>query len=97
MVVAGTVLRAKLSDQYGATNAIMASGFGLYGVALYATAEIGGHRWLSAFAYLAWLISGVLWAFMHEPWAYLVAAAGAVLVLLIPGVISMRAEPSKTV
>jgi hypothetical protein len=97
VVVLGAIVQANLSGQFNVINVIMAAGFGLYGVALYATAEIGGHRWLSAFAYLAWLISGVLWAFMNEPWAYLVAAAGAVLVLLIPGVISMRAEPSKTV
>jgi hypothetical protein len=96
-VVIGTVLRAVLTGEYSATNAIMGAGFGLYGVALYATAEIGGHRWLSAFAYLAWIISGALWFYMNEPWAYLVAAGGSVAVLLIPGVISMRGEPSKTV
>lgn len=97
VVVFGAIVQANLFGQFTVINVIMAAGFGLYGVALYATAEIGGHRWLAAFAYLAWLISGVLWAFMNEPWAYLVAAGGVLAVLLIPGVISMRAEPSKTV
>jgi hypothetical protein len=97
VVVIGAIVQASLTGQVGVTNAIMAAGFGLYGVALYATAVIGGHRWLAPFAYLAWLISGVLWAFMNEPWAYLLAAAGSVLVLLIPGIISMRGEPSKVV
>lgn len=96
-VVAGTVLRAAFTDGYAATNAIMGAGFGLYGVALYATASISGHRWLSTFAYLAWIISGVLWFYMSEPWAYLIASAGAVLVLLIPGIAMMRAEPSRVV
>lgn len=97
VVVAGTVLRSIFTGEYGATNAIMGAGFGLYGVALFATAQIGGHRWLSAFAYLAWIISGVLWFYVSEPWAYLLAAGGSVLVLLIPGLVSMRGEPSKTV
>ena len=30
---------------------------------------------MRAFAWLAWAISGTLWFFMGEPWAYLVAAA----------------------
>lgn len=97
VVVVGAIAQANVNGSFGATNMIMGAGFGLYGVALYVSAQIGGHRWLASFAYLSWLISGVLWAFMNEPWAYLVAAAGSVLVLLVPGVVSMRAEPSNVV
>jgi len=97
VVVVGTILRSAFMGDFAAADAIMAAGFGLYGVALYATASLSGHMWLRAFAWLAWAISGTLWFFMNQPWAYLVAAAGAVLVLLIPGIIMMRREPSAVV
>lgn len=96
-VVVGVVLRSAFTDNFAATDAIMAAGFGLYGVALFATASMSGHAWLKRVAWLSWGISGALWYFMGEPWAYIVAAIGAVLVLLVPGVIMMRGEPSKMV
>jgi hypothetical protein len=96
-VVAGAVVRGIVYDTYDATNAIMAAGFGLYGVALYSTATLSGHMWLRAFAWLAWSLSGTMWFFLGEPWAYVVAAVGSILVLLVPGFIMMRAEPSKVV
>jgi hypothetical protein len=97
VVVIGTILRSAFLGDFANTDAIMAAGFGLYGVALYATASLSGHSWLSAFAWLAWAISGPLWFYMGQPWAYLIAAAGAILVLLIPGLIMMRREPSAIV
>lgn len=97
VVVAGTVLRAIFKNDQTAPDAIMASGFGLYGVALYATATAGGHLWLRNFAVQAWVLSGLLWFFMGETWIYLLAAGGAVAVLIAPGLIMMRREPSTTV
>lgn len=96
-VVAGAIARGIFYDTYDATNAIMAAGFGLYGVALYSTATLSGHTWLRAFAWLAWALSAAMWVFLGEAWAYVVAAVGALLVLLAPGVVMMRAEPSKVV
>jgi hypothetical protein len=96
-VVAGSVLRGILLGDFTATNVIMAAGFGLYGVALWATAGLSGYAWLRAFAWLAFSVSGTLWFFMDASWALLVAAIGSVLVLLIPGIIMMRGEPSKVV
>jgi hypothetical protein len=96
-VVFGAVLRGVLYDDYTATSGIMAAGFGLYGVALYATATVSGHMWLRRVAWLSWSVSFTLWLFLGENWAYLAASIGAVLVLLIPGLILMRSEPSKVV
>jgi hypothetical protein len=96
-VVLGAVLRSIFYDDYAAINGIMAAGFGLYGVALYATASLSGHMWLRRVAWLSWSVSFTLWLFLGEAWAYLAAAIGAVLVLLIPGLILMRAEPAKVV
>jgi hypothetical protein len=96
-VVAGAIARGIVYDDYSATNAIMAAGFGLYGVALYSTASLSGHMWLRAFAWLSWSASFTMWIFLGEAWAYLAAAIGAGLVLLGPGIIMMRGEPSKVV
>ena len=96
-VVAGAIARGIAYGDYSATNAIMAAGFGLYGVALYSTASLSGHMWLRAFAWLSWSASFTMWLFLGQPWAYLAAAAGAVLVLLVPGLIMMRREPSAVV
>lgn len=96
-VVFGIIARSAFTEDYAATDAIMAAGFCLYGVALYATASVSDQKWLRAFAWLAWGVSGTLWFFMGAAWAYLYAAAGAVLVLLIPGVVLMMREPSKIV
>ncbi|HYD89679.1 MAG TPA: hypothetical protein VEA80_19515 [Vitreimonas sp.] len=93
-VVAGTVLRAMLLSDFTAPDSIVAAGFGLYGVALYATATIGGHTWLRTFAILAWSVSGTLWFFLHEPWTYLFAAVASLVVLSVPGLIMVRREPT---
>lgn len=97
VVVAGTVLRGIFNAGFGLTDAIMASGFGLYGAALFASATVGGHTWLRTFALLAWLASGLMWFFMGAVWLYLLAAGASVVVLLAPGVIMMRREPATVV
>lgn len=97
VVVIAIILRAAVTEDFASTDVIMAAGFGLYGVALYATGGISGHMWLRAFAWLSWGVSGTLWFFMNSPWTYIFAAIGAVLVLIVPGVRLMRAEPAKVV
>jgi hypothetical protein len=97
VVVAGTVTRGIVSNDFTAPNAIVAAGFGLYGVALYVTATAGGHGWLKTFAFLAWIISGLLWYFFNEAWLYLLAAAGCIAVLIAPGLIMLRHEPKTVV
>jgi hypothetical protein len=96
-VVVGTLLAAILRGEHHAPDAIMAASFGFYGIALSTTAAIAGIRWLGGFSLLAFGFSGVLWAFNSEPWAYLLAAFAAVLVLIVPGIIIMRQEPSDIV
>lgn len=97
LVVAGTITRAVVQDDYTAPNAIVAAGFGLYGVALYATATVGGHLWLRSFAFASWLVSGLMWYFLGEPWLYLLAAGACIAVLIAPGLIMMWHEPKRVV
>lgn len=96
-VVAGTIARAITQNDYTAPNAIVAAGFGLYGVALYATATVGGHAWLRAFAFTSWLVSCLMWYFLGEPWLYLLAATASAIVLIVPGLVMMRREPKTVV
>lgn len=96
-VVVGTLLSSALRGDMQAPNAIMAAAFGVYGVALTTTAKLASKPWLAWFGYLAFVLSAVLWAFANEPWAYLLAAASAVIVLITPGVMMMRREPRETV
>lgn len=97
VVVIGTILRGVLQNDYTAPNAIVASGFGLYGVAIYATATLSGETWLRGFAVLSWVVSGVIWFFLGEPWVYLIAAIASVAVLIVPGVIMIQRQPKTLV
>jgi hypothetical protein len=96
-VAVGTVVQDAISDQGVAENAIMAVGFAVYGVALGATAVIARQAWLRWFSWLSFAASAVLWTFLNEPWVYLVAATASVAVLLAPGLVLMRGEPSRVV
>lgn len=96
-VVAATIARALFAEDFTAPNAIVAAGFGLYGVAIYTTAAISGHTWQRPFAFIAWGVSGTLWYFLHEPWTYLFAAIASIVVLIVPGLLMMRNEPSAIV
>lgn len=96
-VIVGTMLAAMLRGERHAPDAIMAASFGFYGIALTTTATIAGVRWLGGFGVLAFVSSAVLWGLNSEPWAYLIAAGAAVLVLIFPGLLIMRREPSAIV
>lgn len=95
--VIGAVLRAITTGDFTAPDVIMAAGFGLYGVALHASARAGGHPWLQTFAWIAWAVSAALWFFMHEAWTYLLAAGACVVVLIVPGIMMLQREPAAVV
>lgn len=96
-VVAGCIGRMILDDDFQAPNSIMAAAFAFFGMALGVTATISAQPWLRGFSLLAFATSAVLWIFTNEPWAYLVAAIASVIVLLLPGILLVRREPSAIV
>lgn len=96
-VVVGCIARMILAGDDYAPNAIMGAAFALFGVALSVTATVSDQGWLRIFSLLAFATSVVLWIFINEPWAYLVAAFASFTVLLAPGVMLMRREPSPIV
>lgn len=95
--VIGTIARMILQADDLAPNAIMGAAFALFGVALSVTATVSEQRWLGRFSLLSFATSVVLWIFINEPWAYLVAALASFTVLLLPGIMLMRREPSPIV
>lgn len=72
-------------------------GFGLYGVAFFATAAAGRMPWLKWFAVASWGFAAVSLAFMASANMYLVGALGLFVCVVAPGVVFMRAEPSEIV
>jgi hypothetical protein len=96
-IVVGSIVRMIISDDPTAPNAIFGAAFALYGAALFGTAKLSQQDWLTAFAYVSFAVAGVLCLFANQNWAYLTAAVGSLLVLLAPGLVLMRREPSAIV
>ena len=71
--------------------------FGLYGVALYATATAARATWLRWFAALSWIMSALSMVLMASPHQMLVAVIGCFIGVAGPGLILMRNEPSEIV
>ena len=96
-VVLGVILRGIVSNDMTAANAIMAAGFGMYGIALFTTGCVSRPKWLRDVRLDRVGRQHRALVFSRRSWAYLVAAGASVVVLIIPGVIMLRREPSTMV
>ena len=96
-VVVGSIARMVLTQDTTAPNAIFGAAFAIYGAALFATAMLSEQPWLKRFAWLSAGVALTLCLFANEPWAYLYAALGSLLVLAWPGLILIKREPSAIV
>lgn len=96
-VALGSIARMLLNQDTDAPNAIFGAAFALYGAALYATSKLSQQSWMKNFAWTSIAVAAALCVFANEAWAYLIAAMGSALVLLWPGLILMRHEPSTIV
>ena len=72
-------------------------GFGVYGVAFYATATAARLSWLKGFAAVSWAFCVISLFFMTTAEQFLVGAAGMLVCAAAPGVILMRREPAEIV
>ena len=93
-IVLGSIARMTLDQDVYAPNAIFGAAFAIYGIALFGVARLSGHTWLTGFALVSAATAALLCAFANQPWAYLVAAAGALAVLAAPGLVLLRREPA---
>ena len=96
-IAIGCILRMVLEPDAQAANAIMGGVFAIYGAALYGSARLSQQYWMGLYAWFSIAAAVLLCAFANQPWAYLVAAAGSGLVLIAPGFILLKREPSAIV
>ena len=97
VIAAGCIGRMFIEHDALAPNNIMGPAFALFGAALTTVAVMSGEKWLWPFAFLAYAAAALLCLFANEPWAYLLAAAASALVLIVPGALLLRHEPSAIV
>lgn len=72
-------------------------GFGVYGVAFYATATAARLGWLKGFAALSWAFSVFSMFLLGKDIQFLTGAAGLFLCAALPGAVLMRREPKEIV
>ena len=96
-IVIGSLARMVIDSDWTAPNAIIGAAFAIYGAALVAVSHMSEQAWMRAFGWLSVIVAGTLCLFANQNWAYLIASAGSLLVLALPGVILLRREPSAIV
>lgn len=72
-------------------------GFGVYGIAFFATAAAGRIPWLKWFAFVSWGCSIAALFLMVSEYQLLIGAFGSFVCVVLPGLIFMRGEPSEIV
>lgn len=96
-VAFGAIGHMILTGNTLAVDVIVPAAFALFGAALMVTGIVSRERWLAAYAALSYSLAFLLSLFLREDWLYLAGAAGAFIVLLVPGLMLLRKEPSTTV
>lgn len=96
-IAVAALARLVLEDDVGAPNVIPGAAFALYAAAMLTTATLSGDKIMRVSGWLAVAAAIVALVVQAQPWMYLFAAAGAVVVLLLPGLALMRREPSEVV
>ncbi len=72
-------------------------GFGVYGVAFFATATAARVAWLRYFAVLSWAFMMAAMFLLESPHQFLLGAVGMIACAVAPGVLLMRREPAEIV
>lgn len=96
-VVIGAIGHMMITRETTSPDVIMPAAYALYGGALLVTSIVSQEKWLGGFAVLAFITSAVLGVFLSAPWFYLAGAIASLVVLLAPGLMMLRKEPSTTV
>lgn len=77
------------------TGLLFPISFGLYGIAVYATAVAANRDWMRGFAAASWIFSIAALYFVVDPKQFLVAATGSVICVILRGAMLMLNGPSK--
>jgi hypothetical protein len=68
--------------------------FAGYGISFHVTAALGGPRWMSWLAPIAWLTAGGGLYLVGTPGLYLYSAALVLILAVLPGILLLRQEPA---
>jgi hypothetical protein len=90
----GAVARMFVDRDFSAPNVIAPAVMALWGASLLAKALIARQGWLAWFALISFLAAMFVGALANAEFAYLVSAAVSVVIMVIPGLIMLRREPS---
>jgi hypothetical protein len=92
-MVIGAVFAAELGAGYGTVDWIVPVAFAVYASAQIVTGTLAGNRIVVGGGIVAVVMVGLFTAMIQHPDRYLIAAAGAALSVMIPGLLLLRAEP----
>ena len=92
-MVVGVAVLAGNGGGYGVFDWIVPVAFAVYACALIVTGSLAGERVVVAAGYGAVAMIGLFAALILHPDRYLIAAAGAAVTMLLPGLILLAREP----
>jgi hypothetical protein len=92
-MVIGAAVAAQTGQGYATFDWIAPVAFAVYASAQIVSGSLAGNRTVTGAGMVAVVMVGLFTAMIQHPDRYLVAAAGAALSILIPGLLLMRAEP----
>ena len=93
----GAIGRMILTGDTQSVDVIVPAAFALYGAALLTTAMVSQLVWLRVYAVMALVTAIILGLYLGKDWFYLAASGASLGVLLLPGLVLLRKEPSTTV
>jgi len=96
-IALGAILRMAVFKDFDAPNTILPAAVALYGAGMIATARFSKEKVLQVSGVAAVVFGLALQVIANEPYVYLLGSAGALVVLVIPGIILLRREPSAVV
>ncbi len=92
-MVIGAIFAAYSGRGYGTFDWITPVAFAVYACAQIVSGALAGNRIVRAAGAVAVVMVGLFTALIEHPDRYLVAAGGAALSILVPGLLLLRAEP----
>ena len=96
-IVVAAVVAATQGRGYGTFDWIAPVAFAVYGCAQIVSGSLAGNRIVTAAGVIALVMVGVAATLIAHPDRYLIAAGGAALSVLVPGLLLLRAEPKSEV
>lgn len=96
-IAVGSIVRMAVFKDFDAPNTILPAAVALYGAGMIATARFSNETILRVSGVAAVILGLGLQVIANEPYVYLLGSAGALIVLVIPGILLLRREPSAVV